>query len=49
MARGIRTVNVQRPKRCDKHGDEDEDNSSKNLNNVHYIPHRKMYLFLFDP
>ena len=25
---------VQRPKRCDKHGDEDEDSSSKNVNNL---------------
>ena len=24
---------VQRPKRCDKHGDKDDDNSSKNVNN----------------
>ena len=24
---------VQRPKRCDKHGDKDEDNSPKNVNN----------------
>ena len=25
---------VQRPKRCDKHGDKDKDNSLKNVNNV---------------
>ena len=25
---------IQRPKRCDKHGDKDEDNSLKNVNNV---------------
>ena len=25
---------VQRPKRCQKHGDKDEDNSPKNVNNV---------------
>ena len=25
---------VQRPKRCDKHGDKDEDISPKNVNNV---------------
>ena len=25
---------VQRPKRCDKHGDKDEDNSPKNVNNI---------------
>ena len=28
-------LSVQRPKRCNKHGDEDEDNSPKNVNNVH--------------
>ena len=27
---------TQRPKRCDKHGDEDEDNSPKNVNNVQW-------------
>ena len=27
---------VQPPKRCDKHGDKDEDNSSKNVNNELY-------------
>ena len=26
---------VQRPKRCDKHGDKDEDNSPKNVNDVY--------------
>ena len=26
---------VQRPKRCDKHGEKDGDNSPKNVNNVH--------------
>ena len=26
---------VQQPKRCDKYGDKDEDNSPKNVNNVH--------------
>ena len=26
---------VQRPKHCDKHSDKDEDNSPKNVNNVH--------------
>ena len=26
---------VQRPKRCHKHVDKDEDNSPKNVNNVH--------------
>ena len=26
---------VQRPKHCDKHGDKDEDNNPKNVNNVH--------------
>ena len=33
---------VQRPKRCDKHGDKDEDNSPKKGNNVLNI------LFLID-
>ena len=28
---------VQRPKHCDKHGDKDEDNSPKNVNNVLYM------------
>ena len=27
-------LSVQRPKRCDKHSDKDEDNSPKNVNNV---------------
>ena len=27
--------NVQQPKRYDKHGDKDEDNSPKNVNNVY--------------
>ena len=30
---------VQQPKHCDKHGDRDEDNSQKNVNNenaIHY-------------
>ena len=27
---------VQRPKRCDKHGDKDEDSSPKNVNNENY-------------
>ena len=26
---------VQQPKWCDKHGDKDEDNSLKNVNNMH--------------
>ena len=26
---------VQQPKRCDKHSDIDEDNSPKNVNNIH--------------
>ena len=26
--------NIQRLKRCDKHGDKDQDNSPKNVNNV---------------
>ena len=26
---------LQKPKRCDKHGDKDEDNSPKNVNNIY--------------
>ena len=33
---------VQRPKRCDKHGDKNEDNNPKNVNNVQSF-------ILFDP
>ena len=32
---------VQRPKRCDKHGDKDEDNSPKNVNNEHNTSSQK--------
>ena len=32
---------IQRPKRCDKHGDKDEDNSPKNVNNVHNTSFQK--------
>ena len=32
---------VQQPKCCDKHGDKDEDNSLKNLNNVHNTSSQK--------
>ena len=32
---------VQRPKRCDKHGNKDEGNSSKNVNNVHSTSSQK--------
>ena len=32
---------VQRSKRCDKHGDKDEDNSPKNINNVHNTSSQK--------
>ena len=32
---------VQRPKCCDKHGDKDEDNSMKNVNNVHNTSSQK--------
>ena len=32
---------VQRLKHCDKHGDKDEDNSLKNVNNVHNISSQK--------
>ena len=28
---------VQRPKRCDEHGDKNEDNSPKNVNNVKIV------------
>ena len=40
----------QRPKRCDKHGDKDEDNSPKNVNNVHNTSshkYRQMFLKSF--
>ena len=36
---------VQRPKRCDKHGDKDEDNSSKNVNVL--FGWENVYTFLF--
>ena len=32
---------VQRPKRCDKHGDKDEENSLKNINTVHNTSSQK--------
>ena len=32
---------VQRPKHYDKHGDKDEDNSQKNVNNVHNTSSQK--------
>ena len=32
---------IQRPTRCDKHGDKHEDNSPKNLNNVHKTSSQK--------
>ena len=32
---------IQRTKRCDKHGDKDEDNSSKNVNNVYNTSFQK--------
>ena len=32
---------VQWPKRCDKHGNKDEDNSLKNVNSVHNTPSQK--------
>ena len=31
----------QRPKRCDKHGNEDEDNCPKNVNDVHNASSQK--------
>ena len=33
---------IQRPKRCDKHGDRNEDNSLKNVNDVNLV-----YISLF--
>ena len=33
--------NIQRPKHCGKHGDKDEDNSPKNVNNVHNTSSQK--------
>ena len=47
---------VQRPKRCDKHGNKDEDNSPKNVNNtssqkyrqntiIPYNLHKRQYIF----
>ena len=32
---------VHRPKRCDKHGYKDDDNSPKNVNNVHNTSSQK--------
>ena len=32
---------VQQPKCCDKHGNKDEDNSQKNVTNVHNISSQK--------
>ena len=32
---------IQRPKRCDKHGDKDDNNSLKNVNNEHYPSSQK--------
>ena len=32
---------VQWPKHCDKHGDKDDDNSPKNVNNVHNTSSQK--------
>ena len=32
---------AQWPKHCDKHGDKDEDNSPKNVNNVHNTSSQK--------
>ena len=37
--------NVRRPKRCDKHGDKDEDNSLKNVNNVYIY----IYIYMTSP
>ena len=38
---------VQRPKHCDKHGNKDEDNSLKNVNNVHNTSSQKYRQFLY--
>ena len=41
---------AQQPKRCDKHGDKDENNSPKNVNNVHNTSsekYRQIVIFLF--
>ena len=35
---------IQRPKHCNKHGDKDEDNSRKNVNNVHNTRSQKYRL-----
>ena len=39
---------VYRPKRWDKHGDKNEDNSPKNVNNVHNTSSQKYGQELFD-
>ena len=42
---------VQQPKRCDKHGDKDEDNSPKNVNDVHNTSsqkYRQIMLLIFS-
>ena len=38
---------VQRPKRCDKHGDKDEDNSPKNINNVNSYKMCAYYMYKY--
>ena len=38
---------VQQPKHCDKHGDKGEDNSPKNLNNVHNTISQKYRQIVF--
>ncbi len=40
--------NAQQPKRCNKHADKDEDNSPKNVNNVHDTSSHK-YIYLPTP
>ena len=37
---------VQRPKHCDKNGDKDEDNSLKNVSNVHNTSLQKYRLMI---
>ena len=38
---------IQQPKRCDKHGNKDEDNSPKNVHNTSSQKYRRMKYFCF--
>ena len=38
---------VQRPKRCDKHGEKDEDNGPKNVNYIYTCSIQRCYLLQF--